>query len=290
MHCYHSQAYAAKLALASPKGAGYGKIMKAISLVALMVFGCIALSPWLLPHPLAVNLDAILAAPSATHWLGTDDLGRDVLARLLAGVQVSVLVAAGVLVVTAAIGIPLGLLAGWYGGWLDGLITKACEVVLSFPGILLALALAALLGGSLVNVIIALGVLGWVGFCRLTRVQVQVVRNQPYLAAAVLAGVPKARLWWRHLLPNVLGPLRVEALLVLVGSIVAEAGLSFLGLGIPSPQPSLGGMLRDGLREVLTTPLLVLAPALVLISLTLALHFIMRASQGRAGNGMAHQV
>jgi peptide/nickel transport system permease protein len=242
----------------------------------------LALLPILLPNPLAINLEAMLQAPSAQHWLGTDDLGRDVLARLAAGVQVSLLVGVGVLGLTALIGIPLGLLAGWYGGWADALITKACEVVLSFPGILLALALAALLGGSLLNVILALGVLGWVGFCRLTRVQVQVVRSQPYMAAATLAGVPKWRLWATHLLPNVLGPLRVESLLVLVGSMVAEAGLSFLGLGIPSPQPSLGGMLRDGLREVLITPLLVIAPSLVLISLTLSCHLLLRAGQTKA--------
>lgn len=238
---------------------------------------------WLLPNPTTINLQAVLAAPSATHWLGTDDLGRDVLARLVGGLQVSLLVGAGVLVLAALVGVPLGVVAGWYGSWPDALITKACEVVLSFPGILLALALAALLGGSLLNVILALGLLGWVGFCRLVRVQVQVVRRQPYLAAATLAGIRGWRLWRWQLLPNVLGPLRVEALLVLVGSMVAEAGLSFLGLGIPAPQPSLGGMLRDGLREVLGSPLLVVAPGLVLIGLTLLGHLLLRSSQATKG-------
>jgi peptide/nickel transport system permease protein len=126
---------------------------------------------------------------------------------------------------------------------------------------------------------VALGALGWVGFCRLTRVQVQLVRAQPYTAAAILAGVGPLRLLWRHVLPNVLGPLRVEALLVAAGAMVAEAGLSFLGLGIPSPQPSLGGMLRDGLREVLTAPHLVLFPGVVLISLTLSVHLLLRSRQ-----------
>jgi peptide/nickel transport system permease protein len=227
----------------------------------------------------------VLDAPSVNHWLGTDDLGRDVLARLVGGLQVSLLVGVGVLLLAGLIGIPLGLAAGWYGGWVDALITKACEVVLSFPGILLALALAALLGGSVLNVILALGLLGWVGFCRLVRVQVQVVRRQPYLAAATLAGVRGWRLWRWQILPNVLGPVRIEALLVVVGSMVAEAGLSFLGLGIPAPQPSLGGMLRDGLREVLGSPLLVVAPAVVLIGLTLCGHLLLRASQTAKAGG-----
>jgi len=233
----------------------------------------------LLPNPLAVNLENILESPSLTHVLGTDELGRDVLARLVGGVQVSVAVGVGVLVLAGAIGIPLGLLAGWYGGWADAAITKLCEVVLSFPGLLLALVIAALLGNSILNVVLALGLLGWVGFCRLTRVQVQVVRGLPYIAAARLGGVPTLRLWRRHVLPNVLGPLRIEALLTVVGAMVAEAGLSFLGLGIPAPQPSLGGMLRDGLREVLNSPLLVVAPALVLICLTLLVHHVIGARQ-----------
>jgi peptide/nickel transport system permease protein len=245
----------------------------------LLGLAALLLVPLFLPSPVAIDLTNVLATPNLTSLLGTDDLGRDVLARLLGGVQTSLLVAVGVLALTSLIGVPLGLLAGWYGGWPDAVVGKACEVVLSFPGILLALALAALLGGSTLNVILALGVLGWVGFCRLTRVQVQLVRQLPYTAAAVLAGVPQLRLWLHHILPNVLGPLRVEALLVLVGAMVAEAGLSFLGLGVPPPQPSLGGMLRDGLREVLGSPHLVIAPALVLICLTLGLHILLKARQ-----------
>jgi peptide/nickel transport system permease protein len=251
--------------------------MRGGTILVLLGLLALGLAPWVLPNPTAVNLEAVFLPPNAQHWLGTDDLGRDVLARLVGGVQISLMVGSGVLALAALIGIPLGVLAGWWGGWPDTLITKACEVVLSFPGILLALALAALLGGSVLNVTLALGLLGWVGFCRLTRVQVQLLRRQPFIAAAQLGGVPTPRVWWRHVLPNIWGPLRVEALLVLIGSMVAEAGLSFLGLGVPAPQPSLGGMLRDGLREVLLTPLLVVAPAVVLIGLTLSGHLLLRA-------------
>lgn len=233
----------------------------------------------MLPSPTAMNLEAIWAAPSLTHPLGTDDLGRDVLARLLAGVWVSLQVGFGVLLLGACIGIPLGFAAGWFGGWPDKLITKLCEVVLSFPGLLLALLLAALLGGSVLNVIVALGLLGWVGFCRLTRVQVQLVKGHPYVAAARLGGVGTLRLWAKHVFPNIMPPLRVEALLAVAGAMVAEAGLSFLGLGIPAPQPSLGGMLQSGLRDVLAAPMLVVAPAVVLICLTLWVHHLVGARQ-----------
>ncbi len=254
----------------------------------VLLLGCLVVVLFLslaLPVPTEINLATVLQPPSQSHWLGTDDLGRDVFARLLAGVQLSLIVAAGVLTLSSLIGVPLGLLAGWLGGVTDSLVGRIADMVLSFPGILLAMALTALLGGSVLNVVLCLGVLGWVGFYRLTRVQVQQLRQQPFLAAAQLAGVRPLRLAWRHLLPNVLGPLRVEALLVAVGAMVAEAGLSFLGLGIPAPTPSLGGMLRDGLREVLASPLLVVAPALVLISLTLFGHVLLRASQRGAGNG-----
>lgn len=260
-------------------------IRRARSFYIIMAFGAVAFGLWAvaqaLPSPVAVDLTHVWAAPSVLHPLGTDDLGRDVLARLLAGVGVSLGVGFGVLMMAAAIGVPLGFVAGWYGGWPDKLVTKLCEVVLSFPGILLALLLAALLGGSMGNVVLALGFLGWVGFCRLTRVQVQLVKTLPYIAAAKLGGVPTARLWWHHALPNIMGALRVEALLVVAGAMVAEAGLSFLGLGIPAPQPSLGGMLRDGLRDVLAAPQLVVAPAVVLICLTLGVHWLVGARQGR---------
>jgi peptide/nickel transport system permease protein len=236
--------------------------------------------------PLAVDLTAVTQGATAHHWLGTDDLGRDVLARLAAGVRLSLTVALAVLGLTAVIGVPLGLLGGWYGGKVDAALTKATEIVLSFPGILLALALAALLGPGVGNVVVALGLLGWVGFCRLTRVQVQTLKNQPFVWAAQLGGVGQGVIWARHILPLCAGPLLVEALLVASGAMVAEAGLSFLGLGVPAPQPSLGGMLRDGMRTLLTSPHLVVVPAVVLMCLTLCLNMFATGLRRKFGHGM----
>lgn len=248
-------------------------------MVAALLGAGVWLAQVFLPNPLMIDLNNIWAAPSLVHPLGTDDLGRDVLARLVAGVGVSLQVGFGVLIVSSFIGVPLGFVAGWYGGVADWYITKLCEVVLSFPGLLLALMLAALLGSSVTNVVLALGLLGWVGFCRLTRVQVQIVKGLPYTSAAKLGGVKLPRLWAKHVLPNIMVPLRVEALLAMAGAMVAEAGLSFLGLGIPAPNPSLGGMLQSGLRDVLAAPMLVVAPAVVLICLTLGVHKLVGARQ-----------
>lgn len=224
--------------------------------------------------PLAVDIGAAFGGASAGHWLGTDDLGRDVLARLAAGVRTSLSVSLVVLGVTGVIGISLGLVAGWFGGWIDAVVGKMTEVVLSFPGLLLALALAALVGPGMGNVMVALGLLGWVGFCRLTRVEVKRLRGLAFVQAARLGGVSTLTIWGRHILPNCVGPLMVEGLLVVAGTMVAEAGLSFLGLGIPAPLPSLGGMLRDGMRDVLVAPGLVVWPAVVLISLSVGVNVL----------------
>lgn len=255
------------------------------AVVAFLVLG-LGAAAWMTgASPLAVRLDEVMGGIGAAHWLGTDDIGRDVLARLAGGVRVSLLVGSLVLVMTAAIGIPLGLLAGWHGGWADRLVLRLTEVVLSFPGILLAMALAALTGGGLGNVVVALGVLGWVGFCRLTRVEVMRLKGLPFVDAARLGGVGTLRIFARHLLPNCAGPLVVQALLVVAGSMVAEAGLSFLGLGIPAPMPSLGGMLRDGMKVVLVAPHLVVGPAVVLIGLTVGVNMLAEGLRRRLAGG-----
>lgn len=234
---------------------------------------------------LMVDVTQTFQPASALHWLGTDDLGRDVLSRLASGVRVSLTVSVAVLLVTAGIGITLGLLAGWFGGWIDTVVGKMTEVVLSFPGLLLALALAALVGPGIGNVMVALGLLGWVGFCRLTRVEVKRLRGLAFVQAAKLGGVSTGKVWLRHILPNCIGPLVVEALLVVAGTMVAEAGLSFLGLGIPAPQPSLGGMLRDGMRDVLVAPWLVVWPAVVLISLSVGTNVLAQGLRRRLLDG-----
>jgi peptide/nickel transport system permease protein len=222
----------------------------------------------------AIDLGRILAGPVwAWHGLlGFDELGRDVLARVLAGLRVSVTVAVVVTGVTAVAGIGLGLLAGWSGRSARLLLDGLADVVQSFPGLLLALALAALLGPGLGNVLVALCLLGWVGFYRLSAAEVRRVRAQPYLDAAVLGGVSLPRLLMKHVLPVIAAPLAVEALVVAAGSMVAEAGLSYLGLGIAPPAPSLGGMLREGARYMLVAPHLVVWPALALVLLVVGLN------------------
>jgi peptide/nickel transport system permease protein len=181
-------------------------------------------------------------------------------------------VAVVVTAVTGCVGIGLGLLAGWGGKGVQLLFNALADVVQSFPGLLLALALAALLGPGLGNVLIALCLLGWVGFYRLSVAETRRVKHQPFMQAAVLGGVRGPRLLAKHLLPNIAAPLLVEALVVAAGSMVAEAGLSYLGLGIAPPQPSLGGMLREGARYILVAPHLVIVPACVLILLAVGLN------------------
>ncbi|TKW61295.1 MAG: ABC transporter permease [Blastochloris viridis] len=239
----------------------------------------------------SINIAGAFEGASWVHWMGTDDLGRDVLARLAGGIRVSLTVAGVVLLITGSIGITLGFLAGWFGGWVDVVIGKMTEVVLSFPGLLLALALAALVGAGMGNVMVALGLLGWVGFCRLARVEVMKLRSVPFVNAAKLAGVATPTIWLRHVLPNCTGPLLVEALLVVAGTMVAEAGLSFLGLGIPAPLPSLGGMLRDGMRDVLVAPMLVVYPAVVLISLSVGVNLLAQGLRARFlhGKDLSHE-
>lgn len=231
--------------------------------------------------PDLIRLDAMLAAPGRAAWLGTDELGRDVLTRLLAGIQVSLTVALSVWAITCVIGVTLGLVAGWKGGRVDALINRLCDVVLSVPGLLLALAMTALLGPSLRNVIVALGFLGWVGFARLTRAEVLRTKNKPFVDAARLSGVSGVRIVARHILPLAMTPVMVESVVVMAGSMVAEAGLSFLGLGVPPPTPSLGGMLREGIRYAMVAPHLVLVPAVVLIGLTIVLNLTAEALRRR---------
>ena len=242
-----------------------------ISAIILAIWALMALLgtlPTLEPH--AVNLPEILSPPSTGQWLGTDELGRPVLDRLLAGASVSLLVALTTVSLSAAIGIAVGLLAGYFGGILDRVISRLIEVFLAFPGMLLAIAMAAMIGPGIDNVIIALAVMGWVGYARLVRIQVMALRQRDHVHAAVALGRTDFSIMIRHLLPLVMAPVWVEASFGLAGAVVAEAGLSFLGLGIQPPDASWGGMIRDGVRYLLVAPHLVLAPGLALFLVVLA--------------------
>jgi len=220
------------------------------------------------PH--LVSLPDILKPPSTSHWLGTDELGRPILDRLLAGASVSLLVAVTTVSLSATIGIIIGLLAGYFGGIVDRVISRLIEVFLAFPGMLLAIAMAAMIGPGIDNVIFALAVMGWVGYARLVRVQVMALRQRDHVLAAVALGRTDLAIMIRHLLPLAMAPVWVEASFGLAGAVVAEAGLSFLGLGIQPPDASWGGMIRDGVRYLLVAPHLVLAPGMALFLVVLA--------------------
>ena len=220
----------------------------------------------------AIDLNAILAAPSTHHFLGTDDLGRDILARVLRGVEISFTVAIIVTIITMAIGVLIGLAAGFYGGKIDAILMKMTDVFLAFPGILLAIAFAAVLGAGLGNLILALCITGWVSYARLARGQTLALRNRQHVVAAESLGASVPRLLIKHILPLLGSILIVEATYSLASVMIAEASLSFLGLGIQAPQASWGAMLRDGVRYMLVAPHYVLVVGLSLMSLILAIN------------------
>lgn len=223
-------------------------------------------------QPDAIQLGRILALPDAQAWLGHDDLGRDILARLLAGVQVSLAVAVTVTTVTLLLGTALGLAAGYFGGWIDRLLMHVTDVFLAFPGILLAIAFAAVLGPGLGNLILALCLTSWVGYARLTRAQALALRSRQHVLAAQSLGASPLRIMRLHVLPLLAAPLVVEATYSIAGLVISEASLSFLGLGIQPPHASWGSMLRDGTRYLLVAPHYVLAVGFSLMSLVLAVN------------------
>ena len=223
-------------------------------------------------NPNQIDLNLILSSANAQHLLGTDDLGRDILARILRGVEVSFAVAIIVTVITMAIGVSIGLLAGFYGGKVDAILMKITDIFLAFPGILLAIAFAAVLGAGLGNLIMALCITGWVSYARLARGQTLALRNRQHVVAAESLGASVSRILFKHILPLLGSILIVEATYSLASVMIAEASLSFLGLGIQSPQASWGAMLRDGVRYMLVAPHYVLVVGLSLMSLILAIN------------------
>ncbi|WP_036299890.1 ABC transporter permease [Methylotenera sp. L2L1] len=235
-------------------------------LVAVVVGNVLQLSPN------AIDLDVILQAPTTQHWFGADDLGRDILARVLSGVEVSFLVALIVTGVTMAVGVLIGLLAGFYGGRVDAVLMQVTDIFLAFPGILLAIAFAAVLGPGLGNLIMALCLTGWVSYARLTRGQTLSLRHRQHVQAAESLGAGVPRLLFKHILPLLASILVVEATYSLASVMIAEASLSFLGLGIQAPDASWGAMLRDAVRYMLIAPHYVLIVGGCLMSLILAIN------------------
>jgi peptide/nickel transport system permease protein len=207
--------------------------------------------------------------------MGTDELGRDILSRIIYGARVSMLVSFSVVLGAGLFGLFIGALSGYYGGWFDRIINIAIiNAFLSFPGILLAIAFSAFLGSGLGKVILALIITGWAGYARLARAQVLQQKEMEYVLAARSLGASDARIITRHLLPNILQPIMVQATIAIAGAILAESTLSFLGLGVLAPLPSWGAMLNDGRSHLFDAPHLVIFPALAVMSAVLAFNLL----------------
>ena len=225
-------------------------------------------------NPLAIDLSNALAAPNRTHPLGCDALGRDLMARTFWGARISVGIAAAVVSVSLLAGSLIGGAAALAGGRIDELLMRAVDVLLAFPGILLAIALAAILGPGLVDLTIALAAIGWTGYARLVRGEILSLRERDYVQAARSLGASPTRLLLVHLLPAVAAPVAVQASFGVGGIIIAEAALSFLGLGIPPPQPTWGGMLDEGRAFLLVAPHLTTVPGLAIGLSVLGFNFL----------------
>jgi peptide/nickel transport system permease protein len=243
----------------------------------LVLFATMALlAPWLAPaNPASIDLMHRLASPSAAHWFGTDELGRDILARIIFGARLSLLVAVSVVACSLSLGVVLGGIAGYYGGSIDTILNIfAMNAFMALPGILLAIAFVAFLGPGLINLILALSIGGWVGYARLVRGQVLAVREREFVEAARALGASDLRIFTRHILPNIVQPLIVQSAIGMAGAVLAEATLSFLGLGVPPPTASWGSMLNDARSHLFDAPHLVVFPAIAVMLCVLSFNFI----------------
>jgi peptide/nickel transport system permease protein len=245
------------------------------SAAALLILAAV-LASWIAPaDPASQNLPARLEAPSCAHWMGTDELGRDTLARTLYGARVSLLVAISVVCGCGFTGLVVGMLAGYAGGWFDRFVNLLLiNAFLSFPGILLAIAFAAFLGPGISKVIMALVITGWAGYARLARAQVLKVKELEFILAARSLGASHTRILVRHLLPNILQPVLIQATIGMAGAILAESTLSFLGLGVLAPVPSWGAMLNDARSHLFDAPHMVIVPALAVMIAVLAFNLL----------------
>jgi len=233
--------------------------------------------------PLAVDLAQTLAPPSPQHWLGCDSLGRDMLARILSGARLSLGVSISVVLLAVITGSLVGGAAAIAGGRIDSLVMRGVDIVLAFPGFLLALALAAILGPGLVDLLFALTAMGWTGYARLVRGELLSLREREYVAAARSLGARRARILFRHLLPGIAGPVVVQASFGIGGIIVAEAALSFLGLGARPPTPSWGNMLDAGRQFLLVAPHVTAAPGIAIGLAVLGFNLLGDGLAGRIG-------
>lgn len=246
-----------------------------ITIAAVVVLVAI-FAPFIATHDVnAQNLSIRFASPSAEHWFGTDALGRDIFSRLIYGARISLQVGITVVTVSGVIGIFIGAIAGFYGGWVDKFLSGyVFNVFLAFPGLLLAIALVAFLGAGLGKLILALCIIGWVGYARVMRGQVLKVREYDFVLAAKALGAGNMRILFSHIMPNAIQPLIVQASLGMAGAVLSEASLSFLGLGIPPPAPSWGTMIEEARNYFSTTPHVLFFPGVAIALTVLAFNFI----------------
>jgi peptide/nickel transport system permease protein len=253
---------------------GRGLLVAGSAIIGIAAAAAIV-GPWITPFdPAAQELPLRLAGPTLSHPFGLDELGRDILARVLAGARISFAVGIAVVSVSASVGTVLGAMAGYFGGVVDDLISRVIDVLMAFPGLLLAIALVAVLGPSLANVLFALTIIGWVGYARLVRGQVLRAREFEYVQAARALGAGTPRILWHHVIPSAIPAVVVQATLGMAGAIIGEAALSFLGLGVQPPTPSWGTMLNGGRAHLLDAPHLTIFPGVAIAVLVLGFNFV----------------
>ena len=244
----------------------------ALAIFVLLMLVVVAIgAPWIAPYrPTAQDVNNMLAAPSAGHLLGTDDLGRDIFSRLIYGAPATVYASLLAVSVAVAIGLPVGLMAGFFGGWIDDIISRAIDTFLSFPAIVLAIAVTGALGIGLTNGMIAVGIVMFPALARIVRARTLIVRQELYVDASRCFGAPAWHILWKHVLPNSLQPVIVQVTLLLAAALLAEASLSFLGLGIQPPNPSWGAMLARAYQYMEIAPEQMYAPGLAILVVSLA--------------------
>ncbi len=217
----------------------------------ILIIGVAILAPVISPYqPNELNLGASLQPPSTQHLLGTDRMGRDILTRIIYGTRISLIVGVIAVGISGLLGVVFGTLAGYYGGYVDGIIMRIVDVLLAFPSILLAIALVAVLGASLFNIMLAIAIVNWVGYARVVRGEFLSLKNKEFVSAAKAMGANTFRIIFKHMLPNCIAPIIVMATLGMAGAIITESSLSFLGLGVQPPTPSWGEMLNTG-RQII---------------------------------------
>ncbi|PYX25896.1 MAG: peptide ABC transporter permease [Acidobacteria bacterium] len=264
------------IAISLPRAARHNPLA-AVGVVLVAIFVIFAVfASWIAPQdPAHIELPTRLSSPSTTHWFGTDELGRDILSRVIYGSRISMLVGSSVVAVSLALGLIIGSIAGYYGGRLDRFVNVVVmNAFLSFPGILIAIAFVAFRGPGIFNLVLALSLGGWVGYARLVRAQVLAAREREFVEAARALGASDLRVVVHHILPNIIQPVVVQAAIGMAGAILAEATMSFLGLGVPPPTASWGAMLNDGRAHLFDAPHLVIFPALAVMLAVLSFNFI----------------